>query len=635
MIKSNFYIERLVVEKLGRFVYDEEFHKGINVIRGEHSVGKTTILELIFYVLGGEIKANQWLHPADKCDSVICQLNINGKTFTLKRAIEVGKIPDISMFSNDMNAALESVLGWKHFGPRRTEKRASFSECMFELLGWESSKSEEYANLTMHQLLRFLYADQETSSFKLFRAEDNKRADSDTMRIAVAEFLLGLDNLDTHQLRQELLMADREFESIKSELSAIYKILGKDSGLTLDSMQTEIVKNNEEIILLREQKFESVSNDNLEKERASKYKRVEDEINLISRKLKSFKDDLGTVVGEIVDCELYAESLEFRKKSLLESQALYNSLGEISFDKCPVCLEKVEPVEQGHCSLCKCELKEEESDNYLELLTELNFQIKSNSTVMANYLDQKEGLEAIIEITVGELKEAQSRLVEVAKVVDLTQSQREDNARKIGFLEAQNENSKNKINIIKSLDAKKSRKTALIEKIADLKQKIEDATLSNQRRSNNVYNGLSKSIVNILNSEKREDGSPYEESFLSSGVNDVEIDFAKDRLLLDGRVKFSASSNFIKKNTFHISTLLRSLQDNAYRLPRFLMLDSIENGGMKPFRSHQFQKKIIELFSQIEGDFQLIFCTSMVLDDLNNDKYGVGPYYLDNVIKLK
>lgn len=635
MIKSNFYIERLAVEKLRHFVYDEKFHKGINVIRGEHSVGKTTILELIFYVLGGEIKANQWLDPADKCDNVICQLNINGKTFTLKRPIDVGKIPDISMFSSDMDDALASLVGWKHFGPRRTEKRASFSECMFELLGWESSKSDEYANLTMHQLLRLLYADQETSSLKLFRAEENKRADSDTMRIAVAEFLLGLDNLDTHQLRQELLITDREFESIKSELSAIYKILGKDSGLTLESMQAEIIENNNQIVLLREQRIETVSNDNLEIERAKKYRLVEDEINLISKKLKRFKEDLRTVVGEIVDCELYAESLKFRKKSLLESQVLYSSLGEISFDKCPVCLAKVEPVKQGHCALCKCEIKEEESDNYLELLTELNFQIKSNESVLVNYLDQREGLEAIIEITVGELKELQSRLVEVAKVVDLTQNQREENARRIGYLEAQNDNSKNKINVIQSLDAKKSRKIFLIEKIAILKQRIQDATISNERRSKSVYKKLSGSIVDILKSEKREDGSPYEESFLSSGVSDVEIDFTKDRLLLDGRVKFSASSNFIKKNAFHISTLLRSLQDDDYRLPRFLMLDSIENGGMKPFRSHQFQRKIIELFSEIEEDFQLIFCTSMVLDDLNNDKYGVGPYYLDNVIKLK
>jgi hypothetical protein len=65
------------------------------------------------------------------------------------------------------------------------------------------------------------------------------------------------------------------------------------------------------------------------------------------------------------------------------------------------------------------------------------------------------------------------------------------------------------------------------------------------------------------------------------------------------------------------------------------MLDSIENGGMKPYRSHQFQKKIIELFAKKKEDFQLIFCTSMVLEDLNNEEFGVGPYYTENVIKLK
>ena len=150
---------------------------------------------------------------------------------------------------------------------------------------------------------------------------------------------------------------------------------------------------------------------------------------------------------------------------------------------------------------------------------------------------------------------------------------------------------KNKVMSIQSLDAKKSRKVFLIERIAELKQKIKDAALLNHRRSHDVYSGLSKSIINILKSEKGEGGLPYEESFLSSYDNDVEIDFAKDRLLLDGRVKFSASSNFIKKNTFHISTLVKSIQDGAYRLPRFLTLDSIVNGGMKPFRSHQFQKK--------------------------------------------
>tara|TARA_R110000824_G_scaffold343037_1_gene529535 strand:+ start:1086 stop:1277 length:192 start_codon:yes stop_codon:yes gene_type:complete len=63
------------------------------------------------------------------------------------------------------------------------------------------------------------------------------------------------------------------------------------------------------------------------------------------------------------------------------------------------------------------------------------------------------------------------------------------------------------------------------------------------------------------------------------------------------------------------------------------MVDAIENGGMKEFRSHNFQRALIKLF---EGrkDFQLIFCTSMVLDELDNTDYGVGPFYQGNVLQI-
>ena len=101
MDRSNLYIERLVIKKSGKSAYDEVFHRGVNVIRGDHSVGKTTILEMIFYVLGGEIKENQWLYPADRCDEIYCQLNINGNVFTIKRNIDKSSIPPISIRSQE------------------------------------------------------------------------------------------------------------------------------------------------------------------------------------------------------------------------------------------------------------------------------------------------------------------------------------------------------------------------------------------------------------------------------------------------------------------------------------------------------------------------------------------------------
>jgi ABC-type molybdenum transport system ATPase subunit/photorepair protein PhrA len=40
-------VKRVVVERNGKPVYDEQFHAGVNVIRGENSSGKSTVLNFI------------------------------------------------------------------------------------------------------------------------------------------------------------------------------------------------------------------------------------------------------------------------------------------------------------------------------------------------------------------------------------------------------------------------------------------------------------------------------------------------------------------------------------------------------------------------------------------------------------
>jgi hypothetical protein len=641
MIRSSLFVERLVVRKAGGHVYDELFHPGINVIRGDHSVGKTTILELLFYVLGGEIKSNQWLYPADKCNDILCQLRVNGNVFSIKRLIDKAGVPPIEIRSGALEDEGQHFEAWGTYGPRRNESgsRMSFSQKFFELLGWEGHKSEDYANLTMHQILRLLYVDQETTSTKIFRAEDNFRGDSDGVRTAIAEFLLGLDNLDTHQLRQELLIAEREFDRVSADLQAMYRVLGEESSTTLITLQGSIAANAYEIIRLRETPLERVDNSAIDVERDIKYQRVARDISVYNAQLQRFQEELLEVNGEIVDCQLFDKSLRTRRKSLLESKAAYEAIGLVEYDRCPCCLTQLGPldlesVEGGACHLCRSKSETSRNvSNYMEILNELDFQVASNSKVLVDYIDHRDGVKSSIEIAKIKMASSQSELGSLAIMVDLTSQAALERAQKIGFLESESVSYQKKIKIIQELDSNKLRKIDLSADISNLKEKIVAAAASSRHRRERVHLGIAENVVSILHRDKRTNGEPYEEDFEASTASDIEIDFSKDRMLVNSRMKFSGSSNYVKKNSFNISALMESLDDINYRWPRFLMVDAIENGGMKEFRSHNFQKTIIDCLKG-RTDFQLIFCTSMVLDELDNEIFGVGPYYSTNVLDI-
>jgi hypothetical protein len=242
-------------------------------------------------------------------------------------------------------------------------------------------------------------------------------------------------------------------------------------------------------------------------------------------------------------------------------------------------------------------------------------------------------VETATSVAAMNLANAQSKLSEMAGLFDLASHSALERAKRIGFLESENLNYEKKIRIVTDLDSHKLKKLDLNADIARLKELLHAANATNKSRRNSVYTGLAENVVSILRPERRVNGNPYEEEFSEATISGIEIDFAKDRMLINGRVKFSGSSNYVKKNSLPLSALLESLDDENYRLPRFLMVDAIENGGMKEFRSHNFQRALIRLF---EGrkDFQLIFCTSMVLDELDNAEYGVGPFYQDNVLQI-
>ena len=54
------------------------------------------------------------------------------------------------------------------------------------------------------------------------------------------------------------------------------------------------------------------------------------------------------------------------------------------------------------------------------------------------------------------------------------------------------------------------------------------------------------------------------------------------------------------------------------------MIDTVEDKGMEPMRSHNFQKEIVRISEQSIVDHQMIYATSMIAPQLDAPQFTVG-----------
>ena len=173
---NNLFLRRLVIyTNEGNIAYNETFHKGIDIICGENSSGKSTITHFIFFVLGGDFK--DFVPEAKKCQVVYAEVEANGLIFTIKREIEINERNNINsrvamhLFLGDFEESQNppSNKYWQKYPYNTTLKKKSFSNVLFELLDIPEVKEEN--NISIHQILRLLYIDQESPTGSLFYYE--------------------------------------------------------------------------------------------------------------------------------------------------------------------------------------------------------------------------------------------------------------------------------------------------------------------------------------------------------------------------------------------------------------------------------------------------------------------------------
>lgn len=620
MSKSTLRLSRLVILRDSNHIYDQPFHKGVNIIRGWNSTGKSTIMDFLVYVLGYEISS--WTEEQLLCSSVIAEVFINNIQLCLKRDIsETGQAPML-IFEGDFEASKKDSINWTRYSSRRSGERHSYSQQLFEMLELPQHKNNDEANLTMHQVLRLLYVDQLTATNKLLKSDDVY--DNVTIRRAIGEYLLGIDDLESHNLRQELILANKNYEAINGELKAIYKMFGNDaSSINRQHLSNEIREINEAIesLISKRNEIQVSSHEQLDDETEQKTRTLLKEINRLTTETEKLRELRRDTNIELIDTKHFLESLEFRLSSLVESKLVNNDLGSISFKYCPSCLSEISVTDGEHsCGLCKASIKGKERDfAYIQMMNELNFQIKESNILVAEFQSAVDTCNLKLPNYKRQISILKEEYNDLVTFTDNRGALIAEVSTEIGYQKSLISNIEDKAELVDKVENLQSEKIDAQGVITKTEDKLEAIKVSNKTRFETVYNSIEEIAKKLL----IHDGG--EKSF--SEPDDIFFDFAKDRMAVNGRSKFSASSMVVLKNCIRFSFFLQALNDEKSRIPNFLIMDNIEDKGMVPARSQKFQHLITEACSEINNEYQLIFTTTMIADDLNNTPYCVGPYY--------
>lgn len=579
-------------------------------------------MDLIFYALGGELQ--EWTEHQLLCTGTLIEVDINNKVLSLSRDItETGKAP-MFFFEGPVEDALGDSVSWFKYPNARSADKHSYSQQLFELLGLPRHKTDDAKNLTMHQILRLMYVDQMSSTMKLLREE--KQHDSPIMRRAIGEYMLGIDDLEAHNLRQSIIDANKYFESVDGELKAIYRVLGDDAAvLQRQALLNAISEAESSLAELEVQRSEIRSRalSDLEESVQERLSELRDSIRESALAKADFEQRHSDLTSELVDTKLFLESVRFRLRSIHQSKSANVALGAVEFKYCPACLSPIQASEDdAACCLCKTEIpKEHIESGYVQVINELNFQIRESEGLIVAFEQDLQALRTQIQNLESRIREAKWEYSELAGNASTADAALSEISAEIGFQKSQIVNLNEKLEFVGQVERLIDEKVKANAQLTRLKDRLKALEESTATRYQQVYARIEETARDFLLA----DGG-YEGAF--NNPEEVDFDFARDRMSVNGRTKFSASSMVVMKNSIRAAIFAQSILDSKSRFPSLFLMDNIEDKGMTEVRSQNYQTALVEYFSNYDpSEYQLIFTTSMIAQDLNNETYTIGDFY--------
>lgn len=155
----------------------------------------------------------------------------------------------LTIFWGTIDEALADSCESNYFGYRTTDKKKSFSNALFGIMDMPLVVGDN--NITMHQLLRLMYVDQESPTGSLFMYE---QFDNQITGETVAELLMGIYDVDLYISKLNIKEYQKQLDSVSTEIKIIKSSLNRPEESSsmflaniIKSKEAEVIKLSESI----------------------------------------------------------------------------------------------------------------------------------------------------------------------------------------------------------------------------------------------------------------------------------------------------------------------------------------------------------------------------------------------------
>lgn len=633
--KSTLFVNRfIVISTNGHTAYDETFHQGVNIIRGKNSSGKSTIMNLLFYALGGNYK--KWNQAASRCETVMVEVCINGAIITLRRQVTNAERQPMYIYWGCIEDAKTDYNGWQKYPYNQKGEIASYTNVLFDLLNYPEVKSDMYedTNITMHQVLRLLFVDQESKTDHLFRSEE---WDNGITREAIAELLLGIYDNTLYNKRLLTKEINKKKTDAEGELKALAKLYsGQNTEIDLGQI-TKLIEEKSKLLSQldiqikdAQQNLVYVQDESLQIEIRNKLSLLSD----IKRALIDKENQCEHILHDIEDSEFFVLTLEKRISDIENSIITRENLGNLPLTYCPQCLSPLPAPESDEvCCLCHQPLdKEKHESSAKRIKQELTLQLKESKKNLETKQNRLQSIIIETQNIYGEISLLQrdiDLLVIQSKPstnvnIDSLFEQRGALKQEISQLAKQQQ-------IAERYSLLKDEVKEYADQLIEIEEEIDKLTEAQQEHKQIAFASIQKFSAYMLTKDLSR-----QSEFSKARPEDIGVNFKANSMEFQGNFNFSASSNTYLKNAIRFAIFFSSLKNNFFRYPRFIMCDNIEDKGMEQERSQNFQQLLVDICNKKgDNDYQMIISTSMIKPELNNTDLCVGDDYSEDNKALK